>query len=164
MLSLEDALQKLLGSVQPINGAERTPLAAAAERILADDVIAPNPLPLFDNSAMDGWAIRSADVASASKESPVALHSMANVPAGAFFEGEIAEGQCARIFTGSPLPRGADAVVMQEDSRADLPRVQIFDGVKPWQNIRFCGEDVKQGAVIAPAGSRLNPQTAALLS
>ena len=164
MLSLEDALQKLLASVQPINGAQRMPLAAAVERILANDVVAPNPLPLFDNSAMDGWAVRSADVAKASKDFPVTLESIASVPAGSFFGGEIAQGQCARIFTGSSLPRGSDAVVMQEDSRADLPRVQIFDAVKPWENIRFRGEDVKQGAVIASVGSRLNPQTAALLS
>ncbi|HEY6227684.1 MAG TPA: gephyrin-like molybdotransferase Glp [Verrucomicrobiae bacterium] len=164
MLSLEEALQKLLSSVRPIDGAEQIPLPDAIGRIVAADIHAPNPLPLFDNSAMDGWAVRSADVSGASKDSPVTLESIANVPAGALFDGEIAVGQCARIFTGSPMPRGADAVVMQEDARAELPRVHVFDAVKPWENVRFRGEDMKEGALLTAAGSRIYPQIAALLS
>ena len=127
MLSLEEALQKLLSSVRPIDGSEQISLPNAIGRIVATDIHAPNPLPLFDNSAMDGWAVRSADVSGASKDSPVTLESIANVPAGAFFDGEIPVGRCARIFTGSPMPRGADAVVMQENARAELPRVHVFE-------------------------------------
>lgn len=164
MLSLEEALEKLLASIKPVAGDEILPVANSAGRFLAEDVVAPHALPLFDNSAMDGWAVRSADVAGASAERPITLECIANIPAGKFFSGEINKGQCARIFTGSPLPAGADAVVMQEDARAELPRVEILDAVKPWENIRFRGEDVKQGAAIAQSGSRLNAQTSALLS
>jgi molybdopterin molybdotransferase len=164
MLSLEEALEKLLSSINPIVGEERVSLANAAGRFLAQDVAASHPLPVFDNSAMDGWAVRSADVAGAAKDRPVILECIANVPAGKEFVGRIEQGRCARIFTGAPLMAGADAVVMQEDTRAKLPHVEILDSVKPWENVRFRGEDVKQGAIIAHGGSRLNAQTSALLS
>jgi molybdopterin molybdotransferase len=164
MLSLEEALEKLLRSVTPTVGEEQVLVSTAVGRFLALDVIAPNPLPLFDNSAMDGWAVRSADVQRASSDKPATLNCIANIPAGGVFDGAIGPAQCARIFTGSPLPAGTDAIVMQEDSRADLPRVEIFDPVKAWENVRFRGEDVKKGAVIASAGARINAQVAGLLS
>jgi molybdopterin molybdotransferase len=164
VLSLEEALEKLLASINAVTGQERLSLANGVGRLVAQDVAAPNPLPLFDNSAMDGWAVRSADVVTANSDRPVTLECIANIPAGCIFSGEIKQGQCARIFTGSPLPAGADGVVMQEDARAKLPHVEIFDAVKPWENVRFKGEDVKQGAMVAQSGSRLNAQTSALLS
>jgi molybdopterin molybdotransferase len=89
---------------------------------------------------------------------------VANVPAGSAFDGQIGSNECARIFTGSPLPKGADAVVMQEDARAELPSVYVFDAVKPWENIRFRGEDVKEGSVIAERGAGVTAPMAALLS
>ena len=164
MLSLEQAIEKLMQSVKPIEGDETLSLGAAIGRVVAEDVLAPSALPAFDNSAMDGWAVRSADVQSACANRPVTLECIANVPAGGSFGGTIGAGQCARIFTGSPLPLGADAVVMQEDTRAELPKVQILDAVKPWENIRFRGEDVKMGSLIARNGDRVTPQMAALLS
>lgn len=164
MLSLEEAIEKLLKAVTPISAVEHFSVGDAIGRFLANDVVASNPVPLFDNSAMDGWAVRSGDVLSAAADRPVTLECVANIPAGAESLVEIQAGQCARIFTGSPLPPGADAVVMQEDTRAELPRVQILDAVKPWENVRFRGEDVKQGAVIARAGTRVEAQTGALLS
>ncbi|HUS37556.1 MAG TPA: molybdopterin molybdotransferase MoeA, partial [Verrucomicrobiae bacterium] len=164
MLSLEEAVEKLLQSVKPIAGDESASIADAIGRVVAEDVLAPSPLPAFDNSAMDGWAVRSADVQGASADSPVTLECITKVPAGGTFSGTIGAGQCARIFTGSPLPTGADAVVMQEDTRAELPKVQILDAVKPWENIRFRGEDVKEGSFIARRGDRVAPQMAALFS
>jgi molybdopterin molybdotransferase len=164
MVSLEEAVEKLTGSVKPIVDDEQVSVGDAVGRFLAHDVLAPNPLPLFDNSAMDGWAVRSADLQSASSNKPAALSCVATIPAGGAFGGQIGPGQCARIFTGSPLPAGADAVVMQEDSRAELPRVEIFDPVKPWENVRFQGEDVKEGAPLANAGAGINAQVAGLLS
>src|SRR3954468_23943179 len=116
MLSLEEALETLLKSIKPIERDEQVPLSAAVGRFLAQEVRAPNRLPLFDNSAMDGWAVRAADVASASADRPVPLRSIASIPAGQFFTGKIEAGECIRIFTGSPLPAGADAIVMQEDT------------------------------------------------
>jgi molybdopterin molybdotransferase len=164
MLSLEQAIEKLLQSVKPIEGDQAVSIGDAIGRVVAEDVLAPSALPSFDNSAMDGWAVRSADVQGASADRLVTLECIANVPAGKSFGGTIGAGQCARIFTGSPLPAGADAVVMQEDTHAELPKVHILDAVKPWENIRFRGEDVKEGSLIARRGDRVTPQTAALLS
>jgi molybdopterin molybdotransferase len=164
MLSLEEALEKLLSAAHPIQGAELCSVNSSDGRILAEDILAKSALPPFDNSAMDGYAVRSADVQNAALDKPVRLRSIASVPAGNFFSGTIRIGECARIFTGSPLPAGADAVVMQEDTRATADSVEILDAVKPWENIRFRGEDAKEGARIASTGAKVTPQLAALMS
>lgn len=159
MHTLEQAVEKLLAAVQPAE-CEIVPITAAHDRILARDIESPGALPSFDNSAMDGWAVRSADVA----KTPVSLEIAAHIPAGQNAGRELQSGQCARIFTGSPVPPGADAVVMQEDARQEGGRVVILDPVRPWENIRFRGEDVKPGARIGAEGERLHPQSLALLS
>jgi molybdopterin molybdotransferase len=164
MISLEQALEQLLKSVRPVEGVETIGIDSAVGRFVAEDVSALSALPPFDNSAMDGYAVRSADVKDATTEKPARLRQVGKVPAGQFFSGSVGKGECVRIFTGSPLPEGADAIVMQEDTRADADVVEILDAVKPWENIRFRGEDVKQGARIAAAGARVTPQLAALLS
>lgn len=163
MLSLEQAIERLIAAVRPV-GVEKIPIAEAPDRHLAEAVRAPHPLPLFDNSAMDGWAVRSADLAGASKERPVVLQNIARVPAGEFFEGNVGAGQCARIFTGSPLPAGVDAVVMQEDTRVENESVDVLDAVKPWENVRFRGEDVKENATLANAGEKVTAALAGLLA
>jgi len=94
-------------------------LSESAGRVAAEAVASPIDLPTFDNSAMDGYAVRSADVASVSAQAPVALKLAAHVPAGTVFTGAVESGTCVRVFTGSPLPNGADAVVMQEDTRIE---------------------------------------------
>lgn len=164
MLSLEDAVGKLLQAVKPVDASEEVAPGDSIGRVVAEEVLAPSALPGFDNSAMDGWAVRSADVQSASLDRPVILECIANVPTGESFSGMIGPGQCARIFTGSSLPNGADAVVMQEDARAKLPKVHVFDAVKPWENVRFCGEDVKERSAIGRSGDRVTAQMAALFS
>src|SRR5512138_849423 len=121
MLELEEARQRLLDAIQPLP-AEQASLRDAAGRILAEAVLSPIDLPVFDNSAMDGYAVRSADVASASAESPANLKLAGHAPAGAVFTGTVQPGTCVRLFTGSPLPEGADAVVMQEDTRIEAGR------------------------------------------
>jgi len=163
MLSLEEALEKLLASVRSVEGSESCPVSSAVGRFVTQDILAKSALPPFDNSAMDGYAVRSADIRGAGLDKPVRLHCIASVPAGQCFSGTIAAGQCARIFTGSPLPAGADAVVMQEDTRVHAAEVDVLDAVKPWENIRFEGEDIKESASIAKAGARVTAQTAALL-
>lgn len=159
MLSLEQALEHLLASVQPVAATESLPLAQILGRYIAESIAAPNPLPLFDNSAMDGYALRSAD---ASKAGAV-LTQVARIRAGEFFEGQINPGQCARIFTGSPLPAGADAVIMQEDTRVEGNQVTVVDPVKPWENTRFRGEDVKEGAIVATRGQKITAGLIGLL-
>ncbi len=116
---------------------------------------------------MDGYAVRAADVSSAKVDAPVALTLAGKVAAGDGFTGEVQPGQCVRVFTGSILPPGADAVVMQEDVQVDdqpSGRVHVLDGVKPWEHVRFRGEDVKCGAVLVRAGERLSPGRIGLLA
>ncbi|MBI3875955.1 MAG: molybdopterin molybdotransferase MoeA [Verrucomicrobia bacterium] len=158
MLSLEDAQQRILALVPP-PAVERVALAVSLHRFLAENIPSPLDLPPFDNSAMDGYAVRAADTAGANAEHPRTLRLAGHVAAGGNFTGELQTGECIRIFTGSPMPRGADAVVMQEDTRIDPAKsdaVLVLDAVKPWENVRFHGEDVKSGAALASAGSRIN--------
>ena len=166
MLELEEARSRLLAGITPL-GTESVTLNSAAFRVAAGDVSSSVDLPPFDNSAMDGYAVRAADVSSAKVDAPVALTLAGKVAAGDGFTGEVQPGQCVRLFTGSVLPTGADAVVMQEDIQVDdqpSPRVHVLDGVKPWENVRFRGEDVKRGAVLVRAGERLSPGRIGLLA
>ncbi len=166
MLELEEARSRLLAGITPL-GTESVTLNSAAFRVAAGDVSSSVDLPPFDNSAMDGYAVRAADVVSAKADAPVALTLAGKVAAGDGFTGEVQPGQCVRLFTGSVLPTGADAVVMQEDVQVDdrpSPRVHVLDGVKPWENVRFRGEDVKRGAVLVRAGERLSPGRIGLLA
>ncbi len=166
MLELEDALARLLAAV-PKPAGEQILLRGANGRILSEPVPAPVDLPTFDNSAMDGYAVRATDVVGSSSGSPVRLRILGRVSAGQVFAGELTAGTCVRLFTGSALPRGADAVVMQEDTRVppDLStEVLILEPVKAGENIRFQGEDVTCGNVIAHAGDVLTPGRLALLA
>ena len=156
MLELEDARAQILAKLTPLP-VEALALGDACGRFLASPVSSPMDLPAFDNSAMDGYAVRAADVAAASADAPVTLRVAGRAAAGEVFEGTLEKGCCIRVFTGSAMPAGADAVVMQEDTRINSPgQIQVLDAVKPWENVRFRGEDVKQGAELAAAGQRLN--------
>lgn len=166
MIRLEDAQERIL-SLTPVLAAEEVPLWSAAGRILAEPVIAARDIPPFDNSAMDGYAVRAEDVSTASRECHVLLRLCGRTPAGQVLTGRIGPGECVRIFTGSPLPDGADAVVMQEDTETDAAspdRVVVTDTAKPWENVRFRGDDVKAGTPILADGDRLNAASLALLS
>ncbi len=157
MLELEEALQRIL-AVIPTPEREHVLLNDAHERVLAGPVVATLDLPGFDNSAMDGYAVRAGDVAEAKPDSPVRLRLRGKVAAGETFAGEISRDECVRLFTGSPVPRGADAVVMQEDTRVDPDKpdeVSICDAVKPWENVRRRGTDVPRGTVLARKGEIL---------
>lgn len=112
---------------------------------------------------MDGYAVRAADVQGAKPESPVRLRLRTRIPAGEDFSGELAPGECARLFTGAPMPHGADAVVMQEDSSPADDQVLILDTVQPGENIRFQGEDVCHGSTLAASGAEITPGLIGLL-
>jgi len=116
MLSLEEARARILAGMEPLP-MENVPLDSATGRILAEEIVAPIDLPAFANSAMDGYAVRSEDVAVATRETPVPLALAGQVAAGEIFSGEVQPRTCVRIFTGSALPPGTDAVVMQEDTQ-----------------------------------------------
>lgn len=157
MLTYEEALARVLGALPPARS-EQVPVPDAAGRCLLAAVTSPLDLPPFDNSAMDGYAVRAADVAKANAEHPVPLRLLGQVGAGEVFQGHVGVQTCVRLFTGTPLPAGADAVVMQEDTRVDAARpehVEILDPARPWENVRLRGEDVKADTVLIAGGSRL---------
>lgn len=155
MLTYEEALAHVL-AVMPPAKPEKIPVAEAAGRFLTEPVSSSLDLPPFDNSAMDGYAVRAADIATASADKPVALRLVGQVGAGQVFKGSVGVQTCVRLFTGTPLPAGADAVVMQEDTRVEGDSVLVLDRARPWENVRLRGEDVKSGAVIATAGTQLS--------
>ena len=150
---LEDALAAVLAQAQPLPGAAFVDLLQADGRVLAADCIAPLPVPPLDNSAMDGYAVRSAEVAQVGTVLPVSQR----IPAGQVGTA-LQVGTVARIFTGAPLPPGADAIVMQEDCTVlDDGRVR-FDAVpQPGQFVRRAGQDIALGSTALQAGLRLTP-------
>ena len=150
MHTLEEARAEMLQVITPL-AAETIPLSQAGGRVLATEAQATIDLPRFDNSAMDGYAVRADEAISGVK-----LKCIGEVPAGSVFEGEMGSGECLRIFTGSPMPDGANAVVMQEDTHAIGDLIEITDGVKPFEHIRLRGEDLKTGETIGHAGERLH--------
>lgn len=166
MLELDDARERVFKTIIPL-GSEVVPVNAAAFRVAAEDVASSVDLPPFDNSAMDGYAVRAEDVAGAKADAPVTLRLAGRVAAGDAPAMNVPAGGCLRIFTGSLLPAGADAVVMQEDTRIDPAapeRVHVLDAAKPWENVRFRGEDVKRGAVVVRAGEKLTAGRVGLLA
>ena len=166
MLELEKALENILASI-PAPKSELIPLAEAHRRVVVGKILAATDLPPFDNSSVDGYAVCARDVASANPQNPVSLSLAGKIAAGETFRGELSAGHCIRIFTGSILPAGADAVVMQEDTQADINRpheVFFLDSAKAWENVRFRGEDVKHGAALAAPGDILGAAQIALLA
>lgn len=166
MLELEAARAEIFSTLRPLPS-EMVPLSLATGRIIAQAIPAAIELPPFDNSAMDGYAVRASDVRRASEERPVPLELIGQTAAGEAFGGELQSGACVRVFTGSMLPAGADAVVMQEDTRIapGNPRnVLVLDDVQPWENVRVQGEDVKRGSVIAQSGDCVTAGCLALLA
>jgi molybdopterin molybdotransferase len=166
MLQYEEALARVISAV-PTPASESIAVADADGRFLAQDIASPIDLPPFDNSAMDGYAVRAADVASAKPNFPVRLRLVGRVAAGEKFVGDVPSSACVRLFTGSPLPDGADAVVMQEDTKVDsaAPKeVMVLESVKPWENVRFQGEDIKRAATVAAKGDALTVGRMALIA
>jgi molybdopterin molybdotransferase len=153
MLSAEEALQRLLAAAEPVAQTETVPTLDAHGRVLAQAVVSPLAVPPMDNSQMDGYALRRADVAAVPTTLPVSQRIAAG-QVGA----PLAPGTAARIFTGAPVPPGADAIVMQEATRADGDRVTILEAPKPGAWIRRAGLDVEAGSTVLAAGLRLRAQ------
>ena len=158
-LTLEDALARVEQHFTAIAGSERLSVSLADGRIAAEDVFARNPLPPFDNAAVDGYALRHADLA---LEGPTRLPVAGRIPAGASAQGLQAEGRAYRIFTGAPIPAAADTVVMQEVVTAVCGAATLPPGIRRGANVRRAGEDIALGALVIAKGSRLKPQDLAL--
>ncbi len=151
MLSVEEALRRILEGASVV-ASERMPLETAAHRILAEDVRATLTQPPFDASAMDGYAVRAADVA----HLPATLSLVGEARAGEAFAGAIEAGQCARIFTGAPVPPGADAIVIQENTKAEGRSVIVVEGRPDPAHIRPRGGDFAEGQVLLSPGRALD--------
>lgn len=163
MISVEEHLSRILGSVRrlaPIGLA----LPDAQGCVLAEDVASEVDLPGFTNSAMDGYAVRAAEVATASAQTPVILPVAGDIAAGNTEALSLAPGQSMRIMTGAPVPRGADAVVPVERTDGGLARVAVHAAVHPGQHVRDRGVDVRAGDALLHDGVRLGPRQLALLA
>ncbi|MDI5978125.1 molybdopterin molybdotransferase MoeA [Amycolatopsis magusensis] len=143
----------LLGGRTPV----RLPLADCAGLILAEDVTADVSLPPFDNSAMDGYAVRAVDVAGASESAPVTLPVAEDIPAGRVDSPPLLPGTAHRIMTGAPMPPGADTVVMVEKTDGGVETVRVFASVPPGNHLRRTGEDVQRGTTALTRGTLLGP-------
>lgn len=153
-LAAADAARRILDDVrrQP---ALRVPLDEALDSVLAEAIVSPLDIPPWANSAMDGYAVRSDDIAGATEARPVRLRVVEQVPAGAFPTRTLGPGESARIFTGAPVPAGADTVVRQEDTDLGAETVTIVRDRDLGVNIRAAGEDIRRGATVLTAGTAL---------
>ncbi len=159
LMSIADAERLIAERVTLVGGSERVALREAAGRVLAYDIVAPLDVPPFDNSAVDGYAVRAADLGG---EGESRLRVVDRVAAGHAASHAINAGQAIRIFTGAPMPAGTDTVFMQEDCRVEGDDVIVPPGLKRGSNRRLAGEDIRAGSVALPAGRRLAAQHVAL--
>lgn len=157
LLPVEEARARILSALHTTEK-ENVPLAQALGRVLAEEAIARRTQPPADLSAMDGYAVRAADVSTV----PARLKVVGTAPAGGAYEEDMHEGEAVRIFTGAPLPRGADAIVIQEDTSRDGDIVIVNEAAKPGQHVRVCGLDFRTGDAGMPAGRKLSPADIAL--
>ncbi len=171
MLTVAEARERILSHFKPV-ATETLPLIACRDRVLAVDIAAAHDLPLFNNSSMDGFAIRAADSSPAAADSRVTLRVVADIPAGAAPKVTLAPGQAARIMTGAQLPEGADAVIPVEDTDFDsreagtaAPQTVSFTKiVNAAENVRPRGTDMQAGEIVLKKGRTLKPQDLGLLA
>ncbi|HET8600062.1 MAG TPA: gephyrin-like molybdotransferase Glp [Segeticoccus sp.] len=163
MISIEEHLDRILQAVHQLPPREEE-LLAGRGCVLAEDVASPVALPGFTNSAMDGYAVRAADVSGATGAAPVTLPVLGDIPAGSTERHTMSAGECWRIMTGAPLPGGADAVVPVELTDRGLEQVRIDAAVTAGRHVRPQGEDVAVGDVVLQAGTLLGPRQVAVLA
>jgi molybdopterin molybdotransferase len=160
-LRVAEARQAVLDQVRPVAGVERVPVRDALGRVLAEDVVAPFDVPAHDNSAMDGYCLRAADLA---PDGETRLTVVGTALAGAAFSGLIGVGQAVRIMTGAPIPVGGDTVVIQEEVRREGDVVIVPAGQRAGQNLRRAGEDLAAGKPALRAGKRVGPADLGLIA
>ena len=156
MIQVQEAREQILSKIK-VKGVEKVSLDQALGRVLAEDVISRVNNPPLDNSAMDGYALIAKDIAAATPESPIKLEVVEEIAAGYSAKGTLKPGQAMRIMTGAPVPPGANAVLMQEDTEKDGDFILCMDKADDQENIRKAGEDVKVGETVLKKGINLNP-------
>ncbi len=160
-LTVDEARGRIAQAMTPVDGWETVPVRDALARVLYGDVMAPFDVPAHDNSAMDGYALRSPDL---DTEAETRLQLVGTALAGSAFSGIVGPGQAVRIMTGAVMPRGADTVVEQEVTRAENGAVFIPPGRKAGQNVRLAGEDLAQGQPALFGGKRVGPAELGLIA
>ena len=163
MISVEEALKKILPHIQPL-GTEKVSLLDALGRVIAEDIYAKRDIPPLDNSGMDGYAVRSADIAKATRDHPIRLEVVEDLPAGFISKKVLQKGQAIRIMTGAPIPRGSDAVIPVEETAKEGNEAVIFKAAVPGDCIRKAGEDVKKGDRVIFAGDVIRPSEIGMLA
>lgn len=173
MISVEQAQKIILKSILPLKETQLLNLTSCLSRVSAVGIKAKENIPPFNNSAMDGFALRAKDVLGASKQNPKVLEVIEDVPAGYTAKKILKSGQAIRIMTGAPLPKGADSVVMVEDTQKiknqkskikNKEFIEIFKEVRPRENVRYAGEDIKKGETVIKKGTLLKSGHIGLLA
>jgi molybdopterin molybdotransferase len=160
-LSVTKARELIRAFLSPVEGTERLAIRAALGRILAEDVISPTDVPAHDNSAMDGYAVRFADL---KPDGEVLLKEIGTAYAGVPYSGLVGTGECVRIMTGAMIPGGCDTIVMQEQAQAEAGTVRIGPGHRRGQNLRRAGEDLRVGHAVLKRGQQVRPAELGLIA
>ena len=163
MLSVDEARQRMLDTI-PVLPPEKRQILACTGYVLAEALSAKENIPPFDNSAMDGYAVRAADVKNAAEDNPAVLSVIETIAAGYAPTKQVAPGQASRIMTGAMMPEGADAVVMQEVTQRDADAVKVFKSIDKTGNVRFTGESVTIGQQVMREGKHLRPPEISMLA
>jgi molybdopterin molybdotransferase len=174
MISVEAALEIILSEIKPL-GMERVNVFSSLGRVLGEDIFAPTDNPPWDNSAMDGYALKAIDTKTVSKNKPLILKVIEDLPAGYTSKKTIKKGEAIRIMTGAPVPKGADAVLMVEETEAVLSgqrsagrnqksEVKIFSEARLGDNIRKAGEDFRKGDLVLTKGATIRPAEIGMLA
>jgi len=163
MITVEEALDKILSRIQPL-GPEKVSLLEALGRVIAEDIYANRDIPPLDNSGMDGYAVRSEDIRNVSPDRPIQLKVIEDLPAGFISSKILKKGQAIRIMTGAPIPKGADCVIRVEDTRKENGSVAILRAVAPGKNIRKAGADLRKGDRVISIGDFIRPAEVGILA
>jgi molybdopterin molybdotransferase len=163
MISVEEALDRILSYINPL-GFEKVSILEGLGRVIAEDVYANRDIPPLDNSGMDGYAVRWEDIQNASKDHPIRLKVVEDLPAGFVSKKRLEKGEAIRIMTGAPIPKGADTVVQVEDTVKEGIFVRILNAVPLGENIRKAGEDVREGDRVMSKGDLIRPAEVGMLA
>jgi molybdopterin molybdotransferase len=163
MITVEEALDKILPHIEPL-GSEKVSILEALGRVIAEDIIANRDIPPLDNSGMDGFAVRSGDVQNADQNHPVRLEVIEDLPAGFISTRTVGRGEAIRIMTGAPIPRGADAVIPVEYTKKEDRFVAVFKAALSGEYIRRAGEDVKKGGRVISGGDLIRSAEVGMLA
>ncbi len=163
MIPVDEALDKILSHIRPL-GFEKVSLLDSLGRVIAEDIYAKRNIPPLDNSAMDGYAVRSEDIQNASEDHPIRLEVIEDLPAGFISTKTLEKGKAIRIMTGAPIPKGADTVIPVEESKKEDGFALILKAAALGENIRKSGEDVKQGDRVIFKGDTIRPAEVGMLA